>query len=86
MNTEKNNQKANYLASFGFTNIEIIEVNGYDTEYNFDDDGRPCAIFEREFEIGDTVGDILRAADFYSCCGDVLDKDYMICPTCKEHC
>ena len=20
-----------------------------------------------------------------SCCGDVLDEDYMICPTCKEH-
>ena len=21
-----------------------------------------------------------------SCCGDVLDEDIMICPTCKEHC
>ena len=20
-----------------------------------------------------------------SCCGDILDEDYMICPTCKEH-
>ena len=38
MNTEKNNQKANYLASLGFTNIEIIEVNGYDTVYDFDDE------------------------------------------------
>ena len=21
-----------------------------------------------------------------SCCGDILDPDYMICPTCREHC
>jgi len=21
-----------------------------------------------------------------SCCGDELDEDIMICPTCKEHC
>ena len=21
-----------------------------------------------------------------SCCGDILDEDVMICPTCKEHC
>ena len=20
------------------------------------------------------------------CCGDVLDPDFMICPSCKEHC
>ena len=22
---------------------------------------------------------------FYSCCGDKLDQDIRICPTCKEH-
>tara|TARA_R110000737_G_scaffold313318_1_gene322833 strand:+ start:713 stop:913 length:201 start_codon:yes stop_codon:yes gene_type:complete len=22
---------------------------------------------------------------FYSCCGDELDQDIRICPTCKEH-
>jgi len=21
-----------------------------------------------------------------SCCGDILDEDIMICPTCHEHC
>ena len=21
-----------------------------------------------------------------SCCGDILDEDIMMCPTCKEHC
>ena len=24
--------------------------------------------------------------DELSCCGDELDPDIMICPTCKEHC
>ena len=23
--------------------------------------------------------------NFISCCGDILDPDIMICPTCKEH-
>ena len=22
----------------------------------------------------------------YSCCGDILDPDIMMCPSCKEHC
>ena len=78
--------KESSLRELGFREVQTIQVNGYDTEYNFEDDGRPCAIFEREFEIGDTVGDILSAADFYSCCGDILDKDLMMCPSCKEHC
>ena len=86
MNTEKNNQKVNYLASLGFTNIEVIEVYGYDTEYHFTNDGEQCSIFDVEFDIKDTAQAILSAAAFYSCCGDILDKDYMICPTCKEHC
>lgn len=45
--------------------------------------------FECEFdelEIGDTLADIQKRSDQYSCCGDILDSDYMICPTCKEHC
>ena len=24
--------------------------------------------------------------ELISCCGDELDQDYMICPTCLEHC
>jgi hypothetical protein len=24
--------------------------------------------------------------ELISCCGDELDPDYMICPTCLEHC
>jgi len=79
-------EKINYLASLGFTNIEVIEVYGYDTEYHFEDDGMNRSIFDCEFDIKDTAPAILSVTTFYSCCGDILDKDYMICPTCKEHC
>ena len=24
--------------------------------------------------------------ELLSCCGDVLDEDIMLCPTCLEHC
>lgn len=79
-------EKANYLAQLGFEDIETIVVDGYDTEYHFTDDNMNCSIYEDQFEVGDSVSEILRAATFYSCCGDELDKDYMICPSCKEHC
>jgi hypothetical protein len=86
MYTEKTKAKENHLSKLGFTNIETIAVQGYDTEYQFQDDGQPCSILDNDFEIEDTASDILNASDFYSCCGDILDKDLMICPTCKEHC
>lgn len=79
-------EKANYLAQLRFEDVEIITVDGYDTEYHFTDDNMNCSIYEDQFEIGDSVSEILRAATFYSCCGDPLDKDYMICPSCREHC
>jgi len=70
----------------GFTEVEIVEVYGYTTEFHFESDGMTCSIFEDEFELGDSASDILRASPYYSCCGDILDKDLMICPTCHEHC
>ena len=79
-------EKANYLAQLGFEDVETVDVEGYDTEYQFTDDNMNCSIYADEFEIGNSVSQILRAATFYSCCGDELDKDYMICPSCKEHC
>ena len=79
-------KKAEYLESLGFTEVDFIEVDGYDTEFHFEWYGRPCSIYEDEFEIGDSVSQIMSAATFYSCCGDPLDKDYMICPSCREHC
>ena len=30
--------------------------------------------------------DIENKSEWYSCCGDVLDKDTPLCPTCKEWC
>lgn len=80
------NERKSYLESLGFTEVECVEVEGYDTEFHFESDGMPCSIFEDEFKVGDTPSEILRAASFHSCCGDILDKDLMICPTCHEHC
>ena len=79
-------EKVKYLRELGFTEVDAIEVKGYDTEYNFENDGLFCAIFDDEFEVGDPIKDIISSSTFYSCCGDILDKDSMICPTCKEHC
>lgn len=80
------NERKSYLESLGFTKVECVEVEGYDTEFHFESDGIPCSIFEDEFQVGDTPSGILKAAAFHSCCGDILDKDLMICPTCHEHC
>ena len=75
-----------YLESLGFGAVDCVEVEGYDTEFNFESDGMSCSIYEDEFEIGDSVSQIMSAAEFYSCCGDPMDKDSMMCPSCKEHC
>jgi len=80
------NERKSYLESLGFTEVECVEVEGYDTEFHFESDGMPCSIYEDEFQVGDTSSEILRSSAFYSCCGDILDKDLMICPTCHEHC
>ena len=83
---EKLIEKAEYLDSLGFGVVDFIEVDGYDTEFYFEADGMLCSIYEDEFEVGDSVSQIMRAATFYSCCGDPLEKDSMICPSCREHC
>ena len=80
------NERKSYLESLGFTEVECVEVEGYDTEFHFESDGMPCSIYEDEFQVGDTSSEILRSSAFHSCCGDILDKDLMICPTCREHC
>tara|TARA_R110000772_G_scaffold194656_1_gene305426 strand:+ start:763 stop:993 length:231 start_codon:yes stop_codon:yes gene_type:complete len=37
-------------------------------------------------EIAEQEDDIKYCFDcFYSCCGDELDQDIRMCPTCKEH-
>jgi hypothetical protein len=85
MDIQTNRQKVAYLESLkyeilgyddkGLPNDTVSFRGDYDYEIEFD-----------EFEIGDSISSIENAANIYSCCGDLLDKDYMMCPTCYEHC
>ena len=85
--TQLNQEKLNYLESLG------VEIQGYNLEdeknyrasVSFTDDYDYGIDFE-DFNIGDNLSTIEKHSDIYSCCGDILDKDYMICPSCKEHC
>ena len=81
-----NIQKVAYLESLG------VEIQDYDTKdlpsstVNFSTvDGDFEIVFD-EFDTDTPLAKIQEMADQYSCCGDILDKDYMICPTCLEHC
>jgi hypothetical protein len=85
-NMNNNLQKVAYLESLG------IEVHDYDTK-GLPTDTVAFSTSEGDFDIefdcfdiGDTLVKICYVANQYSCCGDILDPDYMICPTCKEHC
>ena len=82
--TQEQKEKLQHLESFGFEVESFIMSNGkcianfrddYDYEIDLDDFDLDCS---RE--------KIYQVADMYSCCGDILDRDYMMCPTCKEHC
>ena len=76
-----NEQKLNYLESLN------VDIQGFDqTGVSFTTSDGDFEIEFDEFEITDSLSTIENRADQYSCCGDILDKDYMICPTCKEHC
>lgn len=81
-------ERTAYLESLGFTNCTniLFARNGHTTEYWFESGDMSCSIYADEFEIGDSVSQIMRAAEYYSCCGDLLDKDSMMCPSCREHC
>ena len=79
-------ERTAYLESLGFTDVEYEACPGDTTEYYFEWYGMMCSIESVRFEIGDSASQIMSAATFYSCCGDVLNKDSMMCPSCKEHC
>ena len=72
--------KVEYLKSIGaeihdsFGTEVLFTANGYDYGISFSD-----------FEIGDSLETICQNADLYSCCGDIVDQDWMMCPSCKEH-
>jgi len=74
-------QKLNHLISLGFQ----IE-DSTDDAVEFDYDGYQCIIDFAEFDTDDAVTKIFNRANMYSCCGDILDRDIMMCPTCHEHC
>jgi len=61
----------------------------YDTQWEFSDDTKEylqklIRNYPLKFE-GCTIEPNLNDDD-YSCCGDILDEDIRICPTCCEHC
>jgi hypothetical protein len=82
--TQEQKDKIAYLESLGLTVESFTMQNGECFAYFSDD--YDYEISTDDFEVGTPLSKICDAADMYSCCGDILDKDYMICPTCKEHC
>ena len=52
----------------------IYQSDAYDRENDRSGDREMSDDYDRNEE-----GEII------SCCGDVVDEDIMICPTCKEH-
>ena len=82
--TPEQKEKLAYLESLGLT-VESFTLNSGKCIANWSND-YDYEIDTDDFEISDTLQEIETYADVYSCCGDILDKDYMICPSCKEHC
>jgi hypothetical protein len=78
--TTLNQQKLQYLKS-----LTTIEDYDYDHNYVQFEEDYMCTISFDDFEIGDNLSEIIENSDYYSCCGDILDKDFMMCPTCYEH-
>jgi len=68
-------------------NITFLNKNGaedveyHDGEYNFYHDG----YFYSAQDIADNINETLEDAVLWSCCGDEVNKDWMMCPSCKEH-
>jgi len=73
--------KINHLANSGFTikNSDTLAVvfsnkSGYEFCIRFDD-----------FEDGESGDTIMENSDLYSpCCGEYVDRDYMVCDQCQE--
>lgn len=77
----KNKAKSDYLVDCGF----VIDSFDNETIAFTDEDGYGYEISLDDFEVGDTPATITENADLYSpCCGGLVDRDYMRCPSCKE--
>lgn len=69
------------LIALGCKEVEVGE------DYATFHDGTDYITIETCFIDETTTFDQLYLYQCYvSCCGDILDADYMICPTCGEHC
>jgi hypothetical protein len=82
--TQDQKDKLQYLESLGLE-IESFSVDNGKCFAYFEDD-YSYEIDLDDFDITDEIQKIYQKADIYSCCGDILDRDIMMCPTCKEHC
>lgn len=69
-----------YLESLGCTNVEQCVLF-----YSFEFGGYTYSIADNLFDETMTLDEILRDADLMSCCGDAVDRDIMVCPSCGEH-
>tara|TARA_B110000967_G_scaffold119483_1_gene122177 strand:- start:577 stop:777 length:201 start_codon:yes stop_codon:yes gene_type:complete len=64
------------------TYIPILENP---TEFNGSEAER-CTLCDNDLTSEEVSEEIDYCFDcFYSCCGDELNQDIRICPTCKEH-
>lgn len=80
-----NQEKANYLVSLG---LEILsqEEDQISFLHDYDFDYEHQISFE-DFEIGDSLKTIKNKSSVYSpCCGELLDRDIMLCRRCLEFC
>ncbi len=82
--SQEQKDKLQYLESLGLS-VESFSLKNGICIASFSDD-YDYEIDLDEFEMFEEKHKIFQKADIYSCCGDILDRDFMMCPTCKEHC
>ena len=80
---EKESAITEHLESLNCSEIEVLG-----TEIIFEFDGQQLNVFIGTYPIGCDINTVLKKAQKYTCCGDLIDYygDSDICPTCKEHC
>jgi len=67
------------LKSWGCTNVEIVGESVWcSNEFGIENE-LPLIDIDLDDE------SCLKEAKWYSCCGNILDKDLRICPSCLEH-
>lgn len=68
------------LVELGFEFLSVAE-----NEVEFQGDHYYVASVE-DVETAESYAELENVAEWISCCGDVLDHDVPMCPTCKEWC